>query len=158
MSGDKQEIKAAKEDPVVEEKFKALADDPYTYDACVISASISWMPEDGDPAGRQMVISVRNHLDQPIMRFYRENELPFEQSLDVIGAMLQELETDMPNRKMAKLKAIAGKKKNKSKPASGSAVSSTSDGKVISTSTPIQVRKNGSKTTTEVLDVQQSLF
>ncbi|MCD4673346.1 MAG: hypothetical protein K8R77_11850 [Anaerolineaceae bacterium] len=155
MSDDKKETTATKKDPVAEEKFKPLTEDPYTYDACVVSASIHWMPEDGDSAGRQMVISVRNHLDQPMMRFYRENELPFEQILNVVDAMLQELQADMPNRKMAKLKAVADKKKRKKRPAPVS-TSTQAQGTVISTSTPFEITRNGKKK--PITAGQQSLF
>ena len=56
-------VETNKPDPVEKKKFKPLRDDPYDYQSCVISAILSWTPNDGDPMGRQFVIAVRNHQD-----------------------------------------------------------------------------------------------
>ncbi|MCD4671405.1 MAG: hypothetical protein K8R77_01970, partial [Anaerolineaceae bacterium] len=61
----------------------------------------------------------------------------------------------MPNRKMAKLKAVADKKKRKKRPAPVS-TSTQAQGTVISTSTPFEITKNGKKN--PITAGQQSLF
>lgn len=131
-----------------EEKFKTLDNDPYTYEGCVISANISWLPSDENPAGRQIVVSVRNHLEAPIFRFYTESTLPFENILDVLGEMLQELREALPERQVAKLQEQANKTKKKP---------SSLSGRVISTSTPLKITKVGGKTVTTPI-AQKSLF
>jgi hypothetical protein len=144
-------------DPVETKKFKPLTDDPYDYTACIISIAINYMPEDDDPSGRQMVIAVRNHLDQPIMRFYREAEMPLEQLPEELGNMLDMLREDMPNRKMAMLEEKANKKKKKS-PTVPTTPTPAPEGKVISTSTPYEITKTGAKKPINADAGQQSLF
>ncbi|MDX9863213.1 MAG: hypothetical protein RBT34_00255 [Anaerolineaceae bacterium] len=147
---------STKPDTTEKKKFKPLTEDPYTYADCIISATINWMPEDGEPGGRQMVIAVRNHQDQPIVRFCREAELSLEDIPELLGDMLNQLREDMPNRKMAMLEAKANEKKKKS-PAP--AATAEPEGTIISTSTPFEITKNGSKKpVTATATGQQSLF
>ena len=132
------------------DKFKPLHDDPYDYDACNITASITWLPDDGEPGGRQMVMFVQNHQDKPIYHFCRENELPFEQIIDKMAEMLEQLKAELPERKVEMLKRKSGKKKKTS-------VSSTSTGTAV-TSAPMELIKNGNKTIKQPVDDQLALW
>lgn len=71
---------------------KLIVDDPYDYDKCQISLTITWLPNDGDPNGRQVIVSARNHLDAPIIRQFRDIDInlpqPFEGMLNEIRSML----------------------------------------------------------------------
>ena len=84
--------------------------------------------------------------------------MPIEQLPEVLNEMLSELQRDMPNRKMAMLEAKANKKKKKKSPATP-APTTAPEGKVISTSMPYEITKNGNKKT--IINTgagQQSLF
>ena len=50
-------------------------EEPYDFDRCTIQIGIQLLPADGNPAGRPIVVGVRNHADAPIIRFMHQHEL-----------------------------------------------------------------------------------
>jgi hypothetical protein len=52
-------------------KREAAVEEPYDFDRCTIQIGLQLLPEDGDPAGRAVVIGVRNHADAPIVALTR---------------------------------------------------------------------------------------
>lgn len=89
---------------------RGIADDPYKFDECVISISITLLPSDGDPHGRPVVLGIRNHLDAPIVkapiRLADLGELP-----QPVKDLLTEIEVALPGRFAAKVER--DKKKSK---------------------------------------------
>ena len=66
------------------------------------------MPDDGDPAGRPVVVGVRNHADAPIVALTRLSTLgPLPQ---LVTELLDRLRAELPERKIAKEEAVARKK------------------------------------------------
>lgn len=77
---------------------------PYDFDRCTIQIAIQLLPDDGDANGRMVVVGVRSHLDAPILRLVRWNELgalpPF------VTTLLDELKADLPKREQAAREAF----------------------------------------------------
>ncbi len=83
-------------------------EEPYEYDHCTILVGLQLLPDDGDLAGRSVVVGVRNHRDAPILRVVRLNDLgPLP---PVIGQLLDQLRADLPARFKAKEEALARQK------------------------------------------------
>jgi hypothetical protein len=80
---------------------KLIVDDPYDFDRCQISLTVTWLPNDGDPNGRQVIVSVRNHLDAPIVRQYRDIDIALGEPFD---GLLRELKEQLPQRLNEKYK------------------------------------------------------
>lgn len=90
-----QKVKATVQEPVK----SVLADDPYEYSRAQISATITWLPDDGNEHGRAVVIGVRSHQDMPAIRMYREDDfLPSEP----LAGMLEELRARMAQKSLEK--------------------------------------------------------
>ena len=83
-----------------------LADEPYEFERCTITASVVWLPADDHTAGRQMLVGVRSHLDAPILRVFREADLPLAPLPRVLETLLEELRTELPNRQVARLRQV----------------------------------------------------
>ena len=45
----------------------ARVEEPYDFDRCTIQIGLQLLPDDGDPAGRPIVVGVRNHADAPVI-------------------------------------------------------------------------------------------
>ncbi len=87
---------------------EAAVEDPYDFDRCTIQIGLQLLPDDGDPAGRAVVIGVRNHVDAPIVTLTRLATLgPLPQ---VVTGLLDRLRAELPERKIAKEEAAARKK------------------------------------------------
>jgi hypothetical protein len=79
---------------------EAAVEDPYDFDHCTIQIGLQLLPDDGDPAGRAIVIGVRNHADAPIVALTRLATLgPLPQ---VVTELLERLRADLPERKTAR--------------------------------------------------------
>lgn len=53
----------------------AWGDPPYVFDECVVDLRIIMLPHDGNAAGRDIVVSVTTHDDDPLIAHLRESEL-----------------------------------------------------------------------------------
>ena len=86
----------------------ARVEEPYDFDRCTIQIGLQLLPDDGDPAGRPVVVGVRNHADAPIVALTRLSTLgPLPQ---VVTELLDRLRAELPERKIAKEEAAARKK------------------------------------------------
>jgi hypothetical protein len=82
-----------------DDELSPVEREPYEFDQCTLSISLQLLPTDGDPGGRRVLIGVRNHLDQPIIKAMRESELgPLPSA---IAALLEQLRADLPSRQAA---------------------------------------------------------
>jgi hypothetical protein len=81
---------------------------PYDFDQCTVQIAIQLLPSDGDANGRMVVVGVRSHLDAPILRVTRLNELGTLPPL--VTALLDELKAELPKREQAAREAFEKKK------------------------------------------------
>jgi hypothetical protein len=81
---------------------------PYDFDHCTVQIAIQLLPDDGDANGRMVVVGVRSHLDAPILRVTRLNELGTLPPL--VTALLDELKAELPKREQATREAFEKKK------------------------------------------------
>ena len=89
-------------------KREAPVEEPYDFDRCAIQIGMQLLPDDGDPAGRPVVVGVRNHADPPIVALARLSALgPLPQ---VVTELLDRLRAELPARRIAKEEAAARKK------------------------------------------------
>ncbi len=75
----------------------SMLDLPYEWDTCVVSALIVFQPADGDPRGREVNLAVRTHLDAPIIRTVRLEDLR-GQIEPALWEMLDQLRGELPQR------------------------------------------------------------
>jgi hypothetical protein len=100
---------------------------PYDFDHCTVQIAIQLLPHDGDASGRMVVVGVRSHLDTPILRLVRLNELgPLPQ---LANELLDALKAELPAREQAARDAFEKKKEEKAKRKSAVTASKTSRGK-----------------------------
>ncbi len=84
---------------------------PYDFDHCTVQIAIQLLPDDGDANGRMVVVGVRSHLDTPILRLVRLNELG---SLPPpVNELLDALKAELPAREQAAREAFEKKKAEK---------------------------------------------
>jgi len=89
-------------------KCEAAVEEPYDFDRCTVQIGLQLLPDDGDPAGRPVVVGVRNHADAPIVALTRLSALePFPQ---FVTELLDRLRADLPMRQRASEQAAARKK------------------------------------------------
>lgn len=100
-----------------------LAKQPYDFDHCTVQIAIQLLPDDGDASGRQVVVGVRSHLDTPILRFLRMNELGVMPP--IVATLLEELKTQLPAREQVARAAYEKKQAEKAKRQSNTAASKT---------------------------------
>ena len=104
-----------------------LEKQPYDFDHCTVQIAIQLLPDDGDPNGRKAVVGVRSHLDVPILRLVRLNEIgPLP---PLVATLLDELKAELPAREQAAREAFEKKKEEKAKRKSAVTASKTSRGK-----------------------------
>jgi hypothetical protein len=96
-----------------------IAKQPYDFDHCTVQIAIQLLPDDqgrlgdGDANGRMVVVGVRSHLDAPILRLVRLNELgPLP---PLVGELLDALKAELPTREQAAREAFEKKKEEKEK-------------------------------------------
>ncbi len=92
----------------------SLLDLPYEWNSCVVSALIVLQPDDGDPRGREVNLAVRTHLDAPIIRTLRLDDLR-ERLEATLWEMLEQLRGELPQR------GAAAQKRPKTQPAAAKA-------------------------------------
>lgn len=85
----------------------AIEKQPYDFDHCTVQIAIQLLPDDGDANGRMVVVGVRSHLDAPILRVTRLNELGALPPL--VDALLDELKAELPTREQVAREAIKKK-------------------------------------------------
>ncbi len=74
-------------------------EDLYDMRHCTITLVLQFLPEDGSPQGRQVLIGVSNPTDPPIIEALRQNELgPLPPALD---KLLEQLAARLPELKQA---------------------------------------------------------
>ncbi len=89
-------------------KNESPVEEPYDFDHCTVQIGLQLLPDDGDPAGRPVVVGVRNHADAPIVALTRLSTLgPLPQ---VVTELLDRLRADLPVRQRASEEAAARKK------------------------------------------------
>jgi len=86
----------------------AIEKQPYDFDHCTVQIAIQLLPSDGDANDRMVVVGVRSHLDAPILRVTRLNELGALPPL--VTALLDELKAELPKREQAVRDALEKKK------------------------------------------------
>ena len=100
---------------------------PYDFDHCTVQIAIQLLPHDGDANGRMLVVGVRSHLDTPILRLLRLNELGPLPLL--VNELLDALKTELPAREQAAREAFEKKKEEKVKRKAGITAMKTSRSK-----------------------------
>ena len=98
---------AADLEPAKPEKAEP-AEEPYEYDRCTIQIGIQLLPDDSDPAGRPVIVGVRDHANAPILKLMRRKDLGVLPS--VITDLLIELQEQLPARQKAHEEAEAKRK------------------------------------------------
>jgi len=86
----------------------AIEKQPYDFDHCTVQIAIQLLPNDGDANDRMVVVGVRSHLDAPILRVTRLNELGALPPL--VSALLDELKAELPKREQAAREAVEKKR------------------------------------------------
>ena len=84
---------------------------PYNFDRCTVQIAIQLLPDDGDAHGRCVILGVRSHLDAPILRCIRWNELGTLPPL--VSTLLDELRSELPAREQAARTALENAKQEK---------------------------------------------
>jgi hypothetical protein len=105
----------------------AIEKQPYDFDHCTVQIAIQLLPDDGDAKGRMVVLGVRSHLDAPILRVTRSNELGALPPL--VNALLDELKSELPTREQAAREAVEKKKAEQAQRKSIMTASKTARGK-----------------------------
>lgn len=98
----------AQKPELAEPKEAEPAEEPYEYDRCTIQIGIQLLPDDGDPAGRPVIVGVRDHANAPILKLMRRKDLGVLPS--VITDLLIELQEQLPARQKAHEEAEAKRK------------------------------------------------
>lgn len=100
---------------------------PYEFDRCTIQIAIQLLPDDGDANGRRIIVGVRSHLDAPILKVVRLNELGVLPP--IVNELLDALKAELPTREQAAREAFEKKKEEKAKRKATVTASKTSRGK-----------------------------
>jgi len=103
----------ASEQKAPEDERCEIAKQPYNFDHCTVQIAIQLLPDDGDPNGRMVVVGTRSHLDAPILRFIRLNELGALPP--IVNALLDQLKNELPARDQAAREAYEKKKEEQAK-------------------------------------------
>ncbi len=105
--GEEEAVKSAASVPAPA-KREAKVEEPYDFDRCTIQIGLQLLPNDGDPAGRSVVVGVRNHTDAPIVALTRLATL--EPLPRLVLELLDRLRADLPMRQRTSEDAAARKK------------------------------------------------
>lgn len=90
---------AAPNQPQEEDSRSDFEKQPYEFDRCTVQIAIQLLPNDGDANGRPVLIGVRTHLDAPIVRMMRANELG--DLPPAITTLVEQLKGELPAREEA---------------------------------------------------------
>ncbi|MCA1554458.1 MAG: hypothetical protein LC737_08770 [Chloroflexi bacterium] len=72
---------APSDDPNKSPYENLLRREPYDFARCTFTLTLQLMPDDGDPAGRPVMLGVQDHAFAPLIRFARLNELTLPPAL-----------------------------------------------------------------------------
>jgi len=100
---------------------------PYDFEHCTVQIAIQLLPDDGDANGRMVVVGVRSHLDTPLLRLVRLNQLGTLPPLVI--ELLDALKAELPIREQAARDAFEKKKEEKAKRQATVTASKTTRGK-----------------------------
>jgi hypothetical protein len=73
--------------------------EPYDWDRCTISLSVTLLPRDGNPRGRATLIGARTHEDAPIIACVRSPDIPALSG--PLVELLDQLKGQLPARRAA---------------------------------------------------------
>jgi len=100
---------------------------PYDFEHCTVQVAIQLLPDDGDMNGRMAVVGVRSHLDAPLLRLVRLNQLGTLPPLVI--ELLDALKAELPAREQTAREAFEKKKAEKAKRPTTVTASKTARGK-----------------------------
>jgi hypothetical protein len=91
--------------------------EPYVFEECTVKLTITFLPNDGAPLGREVILAASSHGDFPVNKILREQELGYLPQ--PVQDLLEELKADFPNRQVRRtlMDAKAEKKGKKKSPA-----------------------------------------
>ncbi len=91
--------------------------EPYVFEECTVKLTITFLPNDGAPLGREVILAASSHGDFPVNKILREQELGCLPQ--PVQDLLEELKADFPNRQVRRtlMEAKAEKKVKKKSPA-----------------------------------------
>jgi|GEM_PF-2108397 len=122
--------------PAAQKQVNVVEEDPYEFDKCLITIAMAWMPDDGNPDGRMVMLGVRNHQDEPILVTVRLSDLmPLP---DPIQQLIDRLKEQLPARSA---KAAEKKAKTKEEEEKRKAARSKSTGKSNKAAAPKKAEK-----------------
>ena len=104
---------SASEQKATDDDRCEIAKQPYDFDHCTVQIAIQLLPDDGDSNGRMVVVGTRSHLDTPILRFMRLNELGILPPC--VNSLLDQLKSELPAREQAAREAYEKKKEEQAK-------------------------------------------
>ena len=85
--------------PPEEDRRADVEKQPYAFEKCTVQIAVQFLPEDGDEKGRPVLLGVRTHLDAPIVRVLRLNELG--ELPPPISTLVEQLKSELPSREQA---------------------------------------------------------
>ena len=96
--------------PAEEKEKKGIEEEPYRFEMCTITVMLTFLPDDGDPQGRQVIVGCRSHLDAPDVCVYREQEIQGNLE-EIVNEVLEEIRGKLPQRHVEKLRRESQKGK-----------------------------------------------
>jgi hypothetical protein len=90
---------AADSQPASAAVGEAQEAEPYDWERCTISLSVTLLPRDGDPRGRATLIGARTHDDTPIIACVRSPDIPALSG--PLVELLDQLKGQLPARRAA---------------------------------------------------------
>jgi hypothetical protein len=87
--------------------------EPYVFEECTVKLTITFLPNDGAPLGREVILAASSHGDFPVNKILREQELGCLPQ--PVQDLIEELKADFPNRQVRRtlMEAKAEKKTKK---------------------------------------------
>lgn len=87
---------AQKTSPAKPEPIQTAKDLPYDWGKCIVTMSLTYLPDDGDVRGRPVAVGLRTHEDVPSMRILRESD--FADWPQQVQQMFEDLKLMLPLR------------------------------------------------------------
>lgn len=103
--GEEPEVEQAAVAPVAtvatppEQKKEIIVDDPYIWEKCQVTVSLTFLPSDGHEQGRVVILGGRTHDDPPIIKTFRAMDVMDADSLFAqVLTIMEELQASLPGR------------------------------------------------------------